>query len=106
MVAEGVAGLGDDTVAEGCKTRLDTFSPIVKVLDGVMFSLIGSNGDAFRARFSSLEFEGVEGGSVEEVGDTVDLFELIGHCFAESLHIGFIQFYYFQQYLVIYMCYR
>ena len=48
VVAEGVAGLGDDTVAEGCKTRLDTFSPIVKVLDGVMFSLIGSNGDDHR----------------------------------------------------------
>ena len=69
MVAEGVAGLGDDTGAEGCKTRFDTVSPIEKVLDGVMFRIIGSNGDAFRARLSSLEFEGVEGSSVEEVGD-------------------------------------
>ena len=106
MVAEGVTGLGDDTRAEGSKTRFDAVSPIEKVLDGVVFRIIGSNGDAFRAWFSSLEFEGVEGSSAEEVGDAVDLFELIGHCFAESLHIGFIQFYYFQQYLVIYMCYR
>ena len=94
MVAEGVTGLGDDTGAEGSKMRFDAVSPIEKVLDGVVFRIIGSNGDAFRAWFSSIEFEGVEGSSAEEVGDAVDLFELIGHCFIEHVYFSLNQFLY------------
>ena len=88
MVAEGVAGLGDNASTEGCKTRLDGFTPIGKVGNGI--SIIGSNGDAFRAGLSTLKLEGVEGGSVEVVGDTVDLFELIIHGLLYSIH--FIRF--------------
>lgn len=77
MVAEGVAGLGDKACAEGSKTRLDGFSPSGKVSDGA--AVVCSNGDAFGAGLTALKLEGVEGGSVEIVRDTVDLFELIVH---------------------------
>jgi hypothetical protein len=77
VVAEGVAGLGDKAVAEGCKTRLDGFSPSGKVSDSA--AVVLANGDAFGAGLTSLKLEGVEGGSVEVIGNTVDLFELIVH---------------------------
>ena len=77
MVAEGVAGLGDKAGAEGCKTRLDGFTPSGKVGNGI--AVIGSNSSACGAGLSSLKLKGVEGGSVEVVGDAVDLFELIVH---------------------------
>jgi hypothetical protein len=77
VVAEGVAGLGDNASTEGCKTRLDGFTPSGKVGNGI--AIIGSNCSACGAGLSTLKFEGVEGGSVEVVGDAVDLFELIVH---------------------------
>jgi hypothetical protein len=84
VVAEGVAGLGDKAVTEGCKTRLDGFSPRGKVSDSV--AVVLSNGDAVGAGLASLKLEGVEGGSMEVVGDTVDLFELIVHGLPYSIH--------------------
>lgn len=77
MVAEGVAGLGDKAGTEGCKTRLDGFTPSGKVSDSA--AIIGSDGNTVGTGLTSLKLEGIEGGSVEVVGDTVDLFELIIH---------------------------
>ena len=77
MVAEGVAGLGDKAGAEGCKTRLDGFSPSGKVSDSG--AVVGSDGNTVGTGLASLKLEGVESGSVEVVGDAVDLFELIVH---------------------------
>jgi hypothetical protein len=84
VVAEGVTGLGDNAVAEGCKTRLDGFTPSGKVSDSV--SVVLSNGDRIGAGLTALKLEGVEGSSVEVVGDAVDLFELIGHGLPYSIY--------------------
>jgi len=56
---------------------LDGFSPSGKVSD--RGAVVCSNGGARGAGLSTLKLEGVEGGSVEVVGDAVDLFELIVH---------------------------
>jgi hypothetical protein len=86
VIAEGVAGLGDNAATEGCKTRLDGFSPSGKV--GNSGTIVSSNGDAFRAGLATLKLEGVEGGSVEVVGDAIDLFELIIHGLLYSIHFS------------------
>ena len=86
MVAEGVAGLGDKAGAEGCKTRLDGFSPSGKVSDSG--AVVGSDGNTVGTGLASLKLEGVEGGSVEVVGDAVDLFELIIHGLLYSIHLS------------------
>lgn len=41
--------------------------------------MVGSNGDTVLTGETTLEFEGAEGRSVEIVGDSVNVFELIGH---------------------------
>ena len=88
MVAEGVTGLGDNAGTEGCKTRLDGFSPSGKVSDRA--AVIASDGNTVGTGLASLKLKGVEGSSVEVVGDAVDLFELIGHDLLYSIHfIGF-----------------
>jgi hypothetical protein len=85
-VAEGVAGLGTEGTTEGSKTRFDAFSPIRKVVNGVGGGVISSKGDTFRTGFACVKFEGVESGSVEVVGDSVDLFELIVHGLRYSIY--------------------
>ena len=81
-VAKGVPGLRGERGAEGIKTRLNTFSPIGKIGNGVGCGVVGTDGEAGTGWFSVIKFEGSNGGSVEVVGDSVDVFELIIHCSA------------------------
>jgi hypothetical protein len=65
---------------------LDGFSPSGKVSDSG--AVVWSNGSACGTGFASLKLEGVEGGSVEVVGDAVDLFELIIHGLLYSIRFS------------------
>ena len=78
-VANGVTCMGDESRSEGIKTRFNALPPVGKILNSVRVWMIGPNGDTVLAGLSSLEFEGVDGSSVEIVGDSSDVFELIGH---------------------------
>uniref|UniRef100_A0A6C0KRK3 Uncharacterized protein n=1 Tax=viral metagenome TaxID=1070528 RepID=A0A6C0KRK3_9ZZZZ len=78
-VAECVPCLRGEGGAEGIKTRLDTFSPIGKISDGVGCGVVGTNGEAGTGWFSVVEFEGSNCSSVEIVRDTMDVFEFIIH---------------------------
>jgi len=71
--------LGGEGGTEGIKTRLDMFSPIGKIGDGVGCGVIGTDGDAVRTGLSVVEFEDSDSGSVEVVRDSMDVFELIIH---------------------------
>ena len=78
-VTEGVAGMGDEGLAEGIKTRLDPFPPIDSILNVVTIGIVSSDLDAVLAGLSVTELEGLDGGSVEIIGDTSDVFEFIIH---------------------------
>lgn len=78
-VAKGVPGLRGERGAEGIKTRLDTFSPVGKIDNGVGCGVVGTDGETGAGWFSVVEFESSDSGSVEVVGDSMDVFELIIH---------------------------
>jgi hypothetical protein len=79
-VAERVTGVGDKTGSKGDKTRFDALPPIGIILNLVGVGAVGSDRDTVLAGMTGLEFEGMNGCSVEEIGNPVDVFELIGHC--------------------------
>ena len=78
-VTECVTGVGDKTCSKGDKTRFDALPPVGIILNLVGVGAVGSDGDTVLAGMTGLEFEGMNGCSVEEIGDSVDVFELIGH---------------------------
>lgn len=78
-ITESVAGMGDEAGSEGNKTRFDPLPPVGIILNLVGVGSIGSDGDTVLAGLAGMEFEGVDGCSVDEVRDTPDMFELIVH---------------------------
>ena len=78
-VTECVAGMGDKTCSKGDKTRFDALPPIGIILNLVGVDTVGSDGDAVIAGLAGLEFEGVYGCSIDKIGYSVDVFELIVH---------------------------
>jgi len=78
-VANGITGMGDESRSKGIKTRFNALPPVGKILNAVRVGVISPDVDAVLAGLSALEFEGVDGGSVEIVGDSSDVFELIVH---------------------------
>ena len=78
-VTECVTGVGDKTCSKGDKTRFDALPPIGIILNLVGVGAIGSDGDTVFAGLAGMEFEGMDRCSVEEIGNPVDVFELIGH---------------------------
>ena len=78
-VTECVAGVGDKTCSKGDKTRFDALPPIGIILNLVGVGAVGSDGDAVIAGLAGMEFEGMDGCSVEEIRDSMDVFELIVH---------------------------
>ena len=78
-VTERVAGMRDKAGSKGDKMRFDALPPVGIILNLVGVGAVGSDGDTVLAGPAGLEFEGMDGCSVEEIGDSVDVFELIGH---------------------------
>jgi hypothetical protein len=65
--------------SEGIKTRLDKFLPVVGIGNAILCGVISADGKAVATGFSCVELKGVDGGTVEVVGDSSDVFELIVH---------------------------
>jgi len=78
-VTERVTGVGDETCSKGDKTRFDALPPIGIILNLVGVGAVGSDGDTMLAGLTSMEFEGVDGCSVNIKGHSVNMFELIVH---------------------------
>jgi hypothetical protein len=84
-VTERVTGVGDKTCSKGDKTRFDALPPIGIILNLVGVGAVGSDRDTMLAGPAGLEFESMDGCSVEEIGDSMDVFELIGHMWGCAL---------------------
>lgn len=82
-VVEGVAVVRDDGGSEGIKTGLDTLAPIGEIINLIGIWSVGSDRNALFAGNSSVEFESICSCSIDVVGNSSDLFELIVHgvCF-------------------------
>jgi hypothetical protein len=78
-VTECVAGVGDKTCSKGDKTRFDALPPVGIILNLVGVGAVGSDGDTVFAGPTGLEFEGIDGCSVNIKGYSLDVFELIVH---------------------------
>jgi hypothetical protein len=78
-VTERVAGMGDEAGSKGDKTRFDALPPIGIILNLVGIGAVGSDRDTVLAGLAGMEFEGMDGCSVDEIGDSMDVFELIVH---------------------------
>jgi hypothetical protein len=78
-ITERVAGMRDEAGSKGDKARFDALPPVGIILNLVGVGAVGSDGDTVFASAASLEFEGMDRCSVDEIGDSVDVFELIGH---------------------------
>lgn len=78
-VTERVAGVRDEAGSKGDKTRFDALPPVGIILNLVGVGTVGSDGNTVLAGLAGMEFEGIDGCSVDEIGDSVDVFELIGH---------------------------
>jgi hypothetical protein len=78
-VTERVAGMRDEAGSKGDKARFDALPPIGIVVNLVGVGAIGSDGDTVLAGLAGMEFERMDRCSVDEIGDSVDVFELIGH---------------------------
>ncbi len=78
-VTERVAGMGDKTCSKGDKMRFDALPPVGIILNLVSVGAVGSDGDTVFAGPAGLEFESMDGCSVEKIGDSADVFELIVH---------------------------
>jgi hypothetical protein len=76
-VTECVAGVGDETGSKGDKTRFDALPPIGIIVNLVV--AIGSDGDTVLAGLAGLEFESIDGCSIDEIWDSVDMFKFIVH---------------------------
>ena len=71
--------MGHKCTSEGSKTRLDAVEPVVEICNSASVCIVGSNRDGVGAGESSLELKGSDSGSFEEVGDSMNVFELIIH---------------------------
>ena len=78
-VTERVAGVGDKTCSKGDKTRFDALPPVGIILNLVGVGAVGSDGDTVLAGLAGMEFEGIDGCSVDKVRNISDVFELICH---------------------------
>jgi hypothetical protein len=78
-VTERVAGMADETGSKGDKARFDALPPIGIVVNLVGVGAISSDGDTVLAGMAGMEFEGMDSCSIDKIGDSVDVFELIGH---------------------------
>ena len=78
-VTDRVAGMGDEAGSKGDKTRFDALPPIGIILNLVGIGAVGSDGDTVLAGLAGLEFEGIDGCSVDEMWNISDVFELIVH---------------------------
>jgi hypothetical protein len=78
-VTDGVTCVGDERSAEGIKMGLDKLAPVGEIVNLVRVGSVGSDGDTLITGNSTVEFECVGGCSVDIMGDSTDLFELIIH---------------------------
>ena len=78
-VTERVAGVRDEAGSKGNKTRFDALPPVGIILNLVGVGAVGSDGDAVLAGLTGMEFEGIDGCSVDKVRNISDVFELIVH---------------------------
>lgn len=78
-VTERVAGVGDKTCSKGDKTRFDALPPVGIILNLVGVGTVGSDGNTVLAGLAGMEFEGIDGCSVDEMWNISDMFELIVH---------------------------
>jgi hypothetical protein len=78
-VTERIASVGDKTGSKGDKTRFDALPPVGIILNLVGVGAIGSDRDTMLAGLAGMEFEGMDRCSVEEIWDSMDVFELIVH---------------------------
>ncbi len=83
-VTERVASVGDKTWSKGDKTRFDALPPIGIILNLVGVGAIGSDRDTMLAGLAGMEFEGMDGCSVDKVRNSPDVFELIGHMWGRA----------------------
>jgi hypothetical protein len=79
-VTERIAGVGDKTCSKGDKTRFDALPPVGIILNLVGGGAVGSDRGTVLAGLAGMEFEGVDGCSVNIKGYSVNVFELIVHC--------------------------
>jgi hypothetical protein len=73
-VYEFVSLLCEEGLAEVLEMRGDSFAPVRIVDDAIGGGIIGSNGGATGAWFSSVEFEGMDGGFMKIIRNTFDVF--------------------------------
>jgi hypothetical protein len=78
-VAKGVSCVADERFSEGVKTRFDTQSPVVEIVNAVGGRIVGSDGDTVFGGMPVGEVEGLDAGSIKEVRDASNLFEFIVH---------------------------
>lgn len=91
-VPKGVSCVGYESRSEGIKTRLDELPPVGRILNTVCVSIVLSDIDTMLAGESSLELEGLDGGSMEVIRDASDMFELIVHIVPFIVIDGIVQF--------------
>jgi hypothetical protein len=78
-VTERVAGMGDKAGSEGNKTRFDALPPIGIIVNLIGVGAIDSDGDTVLAGLAGMEFECMDSCSIDKIGDSMDVFELIVH---------------------------
>jgi hypothetical protein len=71
--------MGHKCSSEGIKTGLEEGEVVVVICNSASVCIIGSNGKGMGAGEASLELKGSDSGSIEEVGHSLYVFELIIH---------------------------